>query len=130
MFSYIQGISDREDRPGRFILTGSQDFLLLQRVSQSLAGRCAIHHLLPFSRAELSGRRMMDLSRIGYPRRRVMKKNGRAVGVNRLFEMLFTGFYPRIHDKQLPPQGWFVNDYQTYLERDVRDVLNVGDIET
>lgn len=44
-------------------------------------------------------------------------------------ELLFTGFYPRIHDKSLPPRDWLAGYYQTYLERDVRNVLNVGDLE-
>ena len=55
LFSYIQVLVDEDDSPGRFILTGSQNFLLLQSISQSLAGRCSILHLLPFSLAELEG---------------------------------------------------------------------------
>ena len=50
LFSYIQVLVDERDRPGRFVLTGTQNFLILQSVSQSLAGRCAVLHLLPFSR--------------------------------------------------------------------------------
>ena len=130
LFSYIQGIADRQDRPGRFILTGSQNFLLLQRISQSLAGRCAILHLLPLSRAELAGKRIMDLSRIGHPPRGLVKRSSRSAREDQLFKMLLTGFYPRIHDQRLRPQQWLSNYYQTYLERDVRDILNVGDIET
>lgn len=127
LFSYIQGIADREDRPGQFILTGSQNFLLMQRISQSLAGRCAVMHLLPFSRAELTRRRMMDPTRVGRLPKKLPK--GPSLDAGDLFKMLFTGFYPRIHDKRLPPQNWLANYYQTYLERDVRDLLNIGDIE-
>lgn len=128
LFSYIQGIVDREDRPGRFILSGSQNFLLMQRISQTLAGRCAVLHLLPFSRAELIGAPIKDAARLAVPRRSVApEKSGASTA---LFATLFTGFYPRIHDKHLRPQTWLANYYRTYLERDVRDLLNVGDLET
>ena len=123
LFSYVQGIVDEHDRPGQFILTGSQNFLLLHSISQSLAGRCAILHLLPFSRAELTGQKMINVEKIGHS----IRKTTDDVGV---FDRLFTGGYPRIHDKRLDPQPWLANYYQTYLERDVREVLNVGDLET
>ncbi len=123
LLSYIQGIVDKEDLPGRFILTGSQNLLLLEHVSQSLAGRTSILHLLPFSRGELTGRKPMPLTDIG----RKIPRN-QPVGDN-IFNMLFVGFYPRIHDKNLEPQGWLRNYYQTYVERDVRNIVNVGDIE-
>jgi hypothetical protein len=127
LFSYIQVIVDEErQRTGRFILTGSQNFLLLSKVSQSLAGRCAVLHLLPFSRAELAREKMVDivdLIRTQNSKRHSGKNGG-------LFKTLFTGGYPRIHDQKLDPQTWLGNYYQTYLERDVREVLNVGDIET
>ena len=125
LFSFIQTIVDENDQPGQFILTGSQNFLLLEKVSQSLAGRCSILHLLPFSLAELGGRSTMSQERIGVSvsRRRVTKGKS-------LFDVMLRGFYPRIHDKNLCAQDWLGNYYQTYLERDVRNLLNVGDIET
>ena len=55
IFPYIQTAIDRDDTPGRFILTGSHNFLLMKELSQTLAGRCGVLHLLPFSRAELEG---------------------------------------------------------------------------
>jgi len=55
IFSYIQTAVDLDDTPGRFILTGSHNFLLMKELSQTLAGRCGVLHLLPFSRAELEG---------------------------------------------------------------------------
>lgn len=127
LFSYVQVTVDEEDRPGRFILSGSQNFLLLHRVTQSLAGRCAIHRLLPFSRAELAGRPLRDVvKRITANR---ITQPEEAVDSDALFRTMFIGGYPRIHDKELEPQPWLANYYQTYLERDVRDLLNVGDIE-
>ncbi len=125
LFSYIQVAVDERSDPGRFVLTGSQNFLLLQAVSQSLAGRCAVLHLLPFSQAELGRRAAADLSSLGAQVRDRPRRPARP-----LAETLFTGFYPRIHDRDLPPREWLANYYQTYLERDVRNVLNVGDIET
>ncbi|MCD4824176.1 MAG: ATP-binding protein [Phycisphaerae bacterium] len=126
LFSYIQGIVDEHQSAGQFILTGSQNFLLLHQISQTLAGRCSMLHLLPFSRTELAGKSMMDVSKIGSS---VPGKPSKA-GREDLFDMLFKGGYPRIHDKHLAPQDWLRNYYQAYIERDVRELLNVGDIET
>lgn len=125
LFSYIQTIVDQTGSPGRFILTGSQNFLLLRSISQSLAGRSAVLHLLPFSLAELSGRQSLPLSSIGRTLPRV--KTPPRID---LMDTLFRGFYPRIHDKNLDPQQWLGNYYRTYVERDVREIVNVGDIES
>lgn len=125
LFSYIQTIVDTMDIAGQFILTGSQNFLLLEKVSQSLAGRCAVLHLLPFSLSELRQRQPLSIDSIG---RRLPSKN-RPLN-EELSSVLFKGFYPRIHDKSLNPIDWLGNYFQTYIERDVRDVLNVGDLET
>lgn len=124
LLSYLQGIVDAEDRPGRFVLTGSQNLLLLQRVGQSLAGRTAIYRLHPFSSAELRGRPLTNPDLIAglTPRHAESKAD--------LLATLFTGFYPRIHDRNLDPREWLPNYYQTYIERDVRTLLNVGDLET
>lgn len=125
LFSYIQTIVDERDRPGQFILTGSQNFLLLERVAQSLAGRCAVLHLLPFSQAELDGRRSSPPARlVGPAPRRLARPPADWTAA------LHAGFYPRIHDKRLPPQDWLGNYVQTYVERDVRQLLAVGDLET
>ncbi|HBI15588.1 MAG TPA: AAA family ATPase [Desulfobulbaceae bacterium] len=124
LFSFIQIIVDEEDTPGRFILTGSQNFLLIDRINQSLAGRSAIFHLLPFSQNELTRAEAFPLGRIGkgFP-------PARSASDVELNTRLFTGFYPRIHDKKLEPQDWLKNYYKTYVERDVRDILNIGDLE-
>ena len=126
LFSYIQVLVDEhQDWTGRFILTGSHNFLLLQGLSQSLAGRCAVLHLLPLSLSELRGREAFPLDALG----RSLPRDPEPPAAG-LMETLFTGFYPRIHDKHLPPRDWLAGYYQTYVERDVRNVLNVGDIET
>jgi predicted AAA+ superfamily ATPase len=126
LFSYIQGIVDERQKKGQFILTGSQNFLLMEKVSQSLAGRCAVLHLLPFSRGELANRPMMDIESLGKTTPQQAKKTDRSD----LFEQMFKGFYPPIYDQKLTPQDWLANYYRTYVERDVRQVLNLGDSET
>ncbi|MCX5684080.1 MAG: ATP-binding protein [Planctomycetota bacterium] len=126
LFSYIQGIVDERQQAGQFILTGSQNFLLAQHISQTLAGRCAMLHLLPLSRPELARQPMMDVAALG---KSVPRANGKPPARS-LFETLFAGGYPRIFDKHLDPQDWLRNYYQAYVEKDVRDILNVGDLET
>jgi len=129
LFSYIQGLVDEDDRHGRFILTGSQNFLLLQRISQTLAGRCSVLHLLPLSRAELMNRPIIDVARIGRTRGKKTLRDSGSHSTDDLFDMMWKGSYPRIWDKKLRPQAWLSSYYQTYIERDVRDVLHVGDTE-
>ncbi len=124
LFSYVQTITDASDAAGQFILSGSQNFLLLQSTSQSLAGRSANLHLLPFSLSELERRRAHTIATIGrtLPRRPATDRD--------VMETLFRGFYPRIHDKNLDPQRWLRDYDQTYVERDVRQIVNVGELET
>ncbi len=123
LFSYLQGIVDEDDRPGRYVLTGSNNFLLMEQVSQSLAGRVAVRHLLPFAMEELYG--WPDR---GYPPR-FDKGRGSAEAPTSWQEAVFQGFYPRIHDKGLEPRDWLANYIQTYIQRDVRSLVNVGDLE-
>ncbi len=110
-------------RTGRFVLTGSYNFLLIQAVSQTLAGRAAIHHLLPFSHDELLGRKGLATGGLSLEASLAKPKSD-------LCHTLFTGGYPRIHDKNLTPHRWLRTYYQAYLERDVRQVLNVGDLDS
>lgn len=105
LVSYIQEIVDTKDKPGHFILTGSQNFHLLNTVSQSLAGRTALAVLLPFSYAEIYSDKAASIDKI-----------------------LFTGFYPRIHDKKLNPNEALSFYVSTYLERDIRSLINVKDL--
>jgi hypothetical protein len=107
LLSMIQVIVDRDPRPGRFIVTGSQVFALSAAISQSLAGRIALINLLPFSCAELA--------EAGY------------LG-QRLDEVLFRGGFPPIHDRQLAPRAWLADYIATYVERDVRQILEVRDL--
>lgn len=109
LLSYLQGIVDDDPAPGRFILTGSQNLVLMEGVSQSLAGRTALLELLPLELAEV---RRFDRT----PRE--------------LDTVLWRGGYPRIHDRDLPPAQWLSDYTATHLERDVRSLLAVGDLGT
>ncbi|MBX2964210.1 MAG: ATP-binding protein [Cyclobacteriaceae bacterium] len=103
LFSYLQGIVD-DNRDVRFVLTGSQNFLLNERISQSLAGRAGICSLLPLTIGEL--------------------KHGNLT----VEEYLFKGFYPELYNRSIPEELFYPSYIQTYLERDVRTLKNVGDI--
>jgi predicted AAA+ superfamily ATPase len=114
-----------EDRLGRYVLTGSHNFLLMEKVTQSLAGRCAIFHLLPFSRAELTGNESLDIDALENT-----SSLSQRPPKDDLYKMLFTGFYPRIHDRNLEPQEWLQDYLHSYIERDVRLISNIGSMET
>jgi len=107
LLSYLQGEVDADPAPGRFILTGSANIGLLQAVTQSLAGRTALLHLLPCSLAEL---REFSLPPPDLP------------------TTLWSGSYPAVFDRGIPPDEWFGSYIATYVERDVRQILNVGDL--
>ena len=123
LLSYIQTAVDREPAPGRFVLTGSENFLLMEKVSQTLAGRCAVLHLLPFSRAEL------DLQGQAEPTspEALFGSSGSRFDC---WELIRSGDYPPIHDRAIPPEIWHSDYVRTYVERDVRSLVNVGDLET
>lgn len=106
LLSYLQGDVDRDDRPGRFILTGSRQFEMMERVSQSLAGRTAIARLLPLAFSETP-----ELNREALPE-----------------TFIFKGFYPRIYDRNLDPSEALSFYVSTYLEKDVRQMIQVTDL--
>jgi predicted AAA+ superfamily ATPase len=110
LFSYLQEIIDENNKPGRFVLTGSQQFGLFSGISQSLAGRVGLVHLLPFTYHELYSQKQYKS------------------GSNDLDHVLFTGLYPPIHDRNLDPHIWYGNYIQTYIERDVRQMINIRDL--
>lgn len=123
IFSYLQGIVDADPAPGRFILTGSRQFDLMHAVSQTLAGRTAVVQLLPFSISELSGRKPVDPFRIDAPAGSTKRPS------ESLETFLLQGLYPRIYDKKLDARDWLSAYYQTYVERDVREIINIGNLE-
>jgi len=107
LFSYIQTHVDEVDEPGLYILSGSHNFLLMETVNQSLAGRTAILKLLPFSHDE--------------------KVSG-GILPSTIDEEIFYGGYPRIFDKNISPTDYYPFYLQTYVERDVRMMKNIGDL--
>jgi hypothetical protein len=111
LLSYLQVIVDEHKMPGEFIITGSQNILLLSAISQSLAGRTAILHLLPLSVFELK-----EYEQGGYE------------VPSELYEFMYKGFYPNVYNSNLNPSenyGFYVS---TYLEKDIRDLLRISDL--
>lgn len=107
IFRYLQGILDNNRKRGQYILTGSNNFLLQERVSQSLAGRAGYLSLLPFSYAEL------------------VNTDWKTDNINYL---IFTGGYPEVWNEQLKPATWMNSYVQTYVQRDVRLLRNISDL--
>lgn len=105
LFNYLQVVSDENKKPGQYILSGSQSFLMNERISQSLAGRTSINHLFPF-----------DISEIGLR--------------ETVFDTIYTGFYPRIYDFNIEPEEFYPPYIQTYIERDVRTLRSIENLNT
>ena len=123
LFSYIMVLADERNRMGEFVLTGSQNFHLQDAISQSLSGRCAIAKLLPLSRREidaLPGRDIFQIRSWDVP----------APSDESPFEQVFRGGYPPIYDRKIKPANWLSQYTQSYLERDIRALVNVSDLET
>ncbi|MDR2675291.1 MAG: ATP-binding protein, partial [Opitutaceae bacterium] len=108
LFSYLQGIVDADGRPGLFILTGSQQFGLVESITQSLAGRISLLRLLPFSLGELQAAGIAPAD---------------------LDTLLCHGLFPPIHARPVEPSAWLEGYVETYLGRDVRQTLRVQDLE-
>ena len=105
IFSYLQQVVDENNV--HFVLSGSQDFLLLEKITQSLAGRVAILRLLPFSQAELS------------------KTKHKFKDVE---QAIFQGGYPRIYDKKIVPRDYYPPYMATYIEKDIRQLRDIGNL--
>lgn len=106
LFSYIQTHVDNKNKAGMYLLSGSHNFLLMERISQTLAGRTAVLKLLPFSYSELT--------------------NGR-IAYKSIDKLLYTGGYPRIFDRKIAPHEFYPFYIQTYVERDVRLMKSITD---
>lgn len=105
LFSYLQQIVDDSGISGQFILSGSQNFLMLERITQSLAGRVYIMELLPLFYSEIA-----------------------TVKTQTVFESIVNGGYPRLYDKLIAPSDFYPSYIQTYIERDVRTMVQVQDL--
>ncbi|MFQ3547371.1 MAG: DUF4143 domain-containing protein, partial [Termitinemataceae bacterium] len=107
VFTYLKTAVDADPRPGKYIVTGSQQFSLIAGITESLAGRAAFLTLMPLSIEELrdSGQLPVDP-----------------------FQAMLTGFYPAMYDREITPYDWYTNYIASYIERDVRSILNVKDL--
>ncbi|CAN5215706.1 ATP-binding protein [soil metagenome] len=107
ILSYIQLAVDEKKRQGYFVLTGSQNYLMNEKIAQSLAGRVGILTLLPLSLHELDANKLWDPN---------------------IDTLMIKGFYPRIYSEKLEPYDVYPDYIQTYIERDVRQLANIGDL--
>jgi predicted AAA+ superfamily ATPase len=106
LFSYIQQIVDDSGLCGHYILSGSQNFLMLEKITQTLAGRIYLMELLPLSHSEINQIKETSIE-----------------------EELFSGSYPRLYNLNIEPKDFYSGYVKTYVERDVRTILNVHDIK-
>jgi predicted AAA+ superfamily ATPase len=109
LFSYLQTIVDDSKIMGQFILSGSQNFHLIKNITQSLAGRVALFKLLPFDFTELKSENLLQKD---------------------YAEIMIKGFYPAIFDRDIPSKSFYSNYIQTYVERDITEIINIRDIRT
>ncbi len=106
IFSYLQQIIDESDQKGMFIITGSNNFLLQDSISQSLAGRIAYLNLLPLTFEEIND------------------------SMSSMEQRIWKGSYPSLFNENLDPETWYNNYIRTYLERDVRLIKNINNLHT
>ena len=106
LFSYLQTIVDETGDSGQYILSGSQNFALMAKITESLAGRVYVMTLLPFSYNEIADELTRELT---------------------TEEWIFTGGYPRIYDKNIDPADYYPSYIKTYIERDVRSLKRITD---
>jgi len=109
LFSYLLGKIDASSKTGRYLLSGSQNFLLMEKVSQTLAGRVGVLNLLPFSHGELTDAQIAPATLDGW---------------------LFSGAYPRIYDQNIEPSLFYADYTRTYVERDVRSIQSIENVNT
>lgn len=107
LFAQIKVEADRDPRPGYYILSGSQNFLLYEKINESLAGRVYFYTLLPLSIKELQRENLV---------------------LPRAEEQIFKGFYPRVYQRNIIPQEYYSNYVSTYVERDIRTIKNIDNI--
>ncbi len=106
LLSYLQVYVDKADKAGMYVITGSHQILLSEKISQSLAGRVLVNILLPLSYTEL-------------------KQKEAFTEVN---DLLFGGFYPRLHQYDIKPRDFYPSYIQTYIEKDIRQLINISDL--
>lgn len=106
LFSYLQTRVDDSQKMGQYILSGSQNFRLRENITQSLSGRIALFRLFPFDLQEMKAANLL---------------------LEDPFEMMVKGFYPAIYDRKIPSRNYYRNYFETYIERDIFEILNIQD---
>jgi predicted AAA+ superfamily ATPase len=114
LFKYVKAMVDNDPKPGRYIITGSQQFNLMEKITESLAGRASFLTLLPFSLAEL----------VSTP------EAGSTLNAENPWELMIRGLYPPLYDRDLNPQDFYSAYITSYVERDLRQLVNVKDLNT
>lgn len=109
LFSYLQVKTDNDKKMGQYILTGSQHFLMIQSITQSLAGRISIFNLYPLSYEELQSSKKQK---------------------NDIYTQIFYGGYPRLYESEISPSTWLNNYIQTYIDRDVSLISQITNLKT
>ncbi len=107
LFSYLQTKVDEDQLMGQYILSGSQNFQLIQRITQSLAGRVALFKLLPFDISELQSGSWLSED---------------------YADVVVKGSYPGLYDRDIPSKVFYSNYIQTYIERDLTELVNIKDL--
>jgi len=113
LFAYIKTMADKEPVPGKYIITGSQQFNLMGKITESLAGRAAFLTLLPFSLSELVSAAVYEIGNGDY-----------------LWELMLKGLYPPLYDRDINAQDFYSAYIASYVERDLRQLVNVKDLST
>jgi predicted AAA+ superfamily ATPase len=109
LFSYLQTIVDNSNIMGQYVLSGSQNFLLIKNITQSLAGRVALFKLFPFDFTELKSENYLS---------------------NQYANAILNGCYPAIYDRNIPSRSFYKNYIQTYVERDILELINIRELRT
>jgi predicted AAA+ superfamily ATPase len=120
LFKYVKAMVDNDPKPGRYIITGSQQFNLMEKITESLAGRASFLTLLPFSLAELvSAPELVSAAKAGSP-----------LCAENPWELMIKGFYPPLYDRDLNPRDFYAAYITSYVERDLRQLVNVKELNT
>jgi len=114
IFRYVKTSVDKDPKPGRYVITGSQQFNLMEKTTESLAGRSAFLTLLPFSIAELAN----------------APGDGSLLSSENPWELMIKGFYPPLYDRDISAKDFYSAYITSYVERDIRQLVNVKDLNT
>jgi len=109
IFSYLQPFVDNSGEMGKIVLSGSQNFLLMERITQTLAGRAGMVNLFPFTLEELKTTKYWS---------------------DDIYDFMLSGFYPALYDRGIEPAQYYPGYIQSYIERDVRSLKNIGNLNT